>query len=130
LLGWATAPFEAYDADYRIIESSVGVGGAIVPGDVASGRGGAVVFAEVQDLQDCVGRAIEFGAAVEQAPTPITDTAGTFATVRDPQGTRLGLRQGRAHWSAEIRRPAFSRSSSFSRLASSAFIPPNWFRHR
>jgi putative transposase len=38
---------------------------------------------------------------------------------------------GVSTWSATIRfNCAFSASSSFKRLTSSAFIPPNWLRHR
>jgi uncharacterized protein len=72
--------------------SSSGVRGALLPGDHPTGaaRAGAVVYVSVPDLAVAMDRCVALGGSVERAVMPIGD-GSSFAIIRDPFGTRVGL---------------------------------------
>ncbi len=106
------------------------------PGEVAQHRAQRLIIAGADRL------AALRGAVLAHDPAgPALADAETIAEHRDrpapagwahqfPRATSFSARHSKA-WSATIAFSRwFSRSSSFRRLTSSAFIPPYWLRHR
>jgi uncharacterized protein len=94
LFGWAFVPMSEYADDYWQIDGIHGVGGALVPGRPGASAGGAVVYFEVVDLEETIGRVVRLGGSVEKERTAIGLASGWFAIVQDPDGLRIGLWTG------------------------------------
>lgn len=95
LFGWTFRSMPEYDEQYWLIDSGGWVRGAILGSDGHANetRAGAVVYIAVDDLAEATRQCVALGGTVEQEATAIGDGT-SFAIVRDPVGTRLGL------WSA------------------------------
>ena len=94
LLGWSFELLEGYAEEYWAFahETTGGIAGALTKASQARRPGGGgVVYAMVPELEAAVARAVELGAVEVQGPTLITETAGSFALVADPDGNHLGL---------------------------------------
>ena len=96
MFGWKYEPLAEYDAEsyWQILAGdAAAVNGALVGGpdrDRPAGRG-TVLYIHVDDLEESLDRARMMGGSLVQGRTKITDTAGSFAIVADPDGNHLGL---------------------------------------
>lgn len=93
LFRWTFEPFVEYSADYWIIrDSDQSVDGALVLDETANTEGrGVVIFVEVESLDSSLQRAEELGARIVRPPKLITEEAGAFAVLADPDGNPIGL---------------------------------------
>jgi predicted enzyme related to lactoylglutathione lyase len=97
LFGWRYEALAGYDADryWEIVPGeSAGVNGALVhdPARPAAAAGrSTLVYVHVDDLDAAVERAVAAGGTLVQGRKKITETAGSFALVADPEGNELGL---------------------------------------
>jgi uncharacterized protein len=96
LFGWRFEALAGYDAEryWQIVAGPQdSVNGALVHDPdrgEPSGRT-SLLYVHVADLDSAVGRAVELGGSLVQARTMITDTAGSFAIVADPEHNQVGL---------------------------------------
>jgi uncharacterized protein len=92
LFGWTFRPMPEYHLDYWLVDAGEGRGtiGALWPTDVAPTDSGAVVYIAVTDLRETLARAEQLGGTLVREPTDVGDGT-SFALVRDPTGTLLGL---------------------------------------
>jgi uncharacterized protein len=92
LFGWTFQPMAEYHPDYWLVDAGEGRGtiGALWPTDVAPTDSGAVVYVAVADLRETLARAEQLGGTLLREPTDVGDGT-SFALVRDPTGTLLGL---------------------------------------
>jgi uncharacterized protein len=96
LFDWRFEPLSGYDAEkyWQIMASpSAGVNGALVHDperDKPTGRT-SVLYVHVPDLEHATEVALSLGGSLVQGRTKITDSAGSFAIVADPEGNELGL---------------------------------------
>lgn len=72
-------------------EGKDGVSGALAQGDIyVPSRDGAVVYFNVEDMDDVLSRAVAQGSEILFAKTPINDTA-FVAEIADSEGNRIAL---------------------------------------
>jgi hypothetical protein len=91
LFGWRFGRVENMDPQYLIIDAGDSINGGLrAVDDVASGDG-PFVYVAVEGLLDIMERAKEFGGSVDREPTLISDQAGAYAVLRDPDGNRIGV---------------------------------------
>jgi uncharacterized protein len=93
LFGWEFEPFVDYDENYLLIRGAEeSVGGALVLEKRVSAQGaGPILFMSVEDLDESIEQARRIGGIVAQSTKRITDKAGWFAVIIDPDGNRVGL---------------------------------------
>jgi predicted enzyme related to lactoylglutathione lyase len=93
LFGWEFESFEAYDSDYWTIKGEdTGVGGALVLDRERKPKGSAaIIFVAVDDLDHAVQKVLQLEGGVVKWPALITESAGSFAIVKDPDGNSIGL---------------------------------------
>ena len=94
LFGWKFEPFDDFAPDYWAIETGGGssINGGIVPRSATVAPGpGPVVYAAVADLEAAAAEAVRLGGRVLQERTLITEQAGSFVLVADPEGNVVGL---------------------------------------
>jgi uncharacterized protein len=96
LFGWKFEALAGYDAEryWQIVAGpSDSVNGALVhdPDRGDPGARTSLVYVHVADLDLAVGRAVDLGGSLVQTRTKITDTAGSFAIVADPEHNQVGL---------------------------------------
>lgn len=86
LFGWEPASF---DADYRLVNATDGVGGGLM-----RCRDGippyVTVYVSVDDLGATLARVKDLGGRALVPPTPIPGV-GAFALFQDPEGNTIGL---------------------------------------
>ncbi|HEX4213679.1 MAG TPA: VOC family protein [Candidatus Dormibacteraeota bacterium] len=94
--GWDFEPMPGYDG-YLMAKLDGKTIGAIQASQEPVPAGRAVrLYVETDDLEAAVRRTEDAGGAVDMARTPIGDTGGWFALVRDPFGSRIGIWTGQA----------------------------------
>ena len=96
MFGWSFTPLSDYDPEnYWLIQGSDEgtVAGALVqmPGRPTPSEWSVVLYVNVNHLEDAVESATRLGGKLIQSRTLISETAGSFAIVRDTEGNHLGL---------------------------------------
>jgi len=96
LFGWRFEALTGYDAEryWQILAGPAGVASGALVHDPDRGRPTgrtSVLYVHVADLDAAVDRAVALGGTLVQGRTKITETAGTFAIVADPEGNQVGL---------------------------------------
>ena len=96
LFGWRYEALAGYDAEryWQIVAGPADVvNGALVHDPNRGEPAGrtSVLYVHVADLDTAVERAVALGGSLVQGRTRITDTAGTFAIVADPERNQVGL---------------------------------------
>lgn len=76
---------------YTMVDVGDGVGGGMMPVDSSAGSQW-LPFVHVEELEGTVDRALELGASIVQAITPIPGDSA-FAVIADPVGALVGLLQ-------------------------------------
>jgi predicted enzyme related to lactoylglutathione lyase len=92
LFGWTLRPMAEYHPDYWLVDAGEGRGtiGALWPTDVTPTDSGAVVYIAGTDLRETLARTEQLDGTLVREPTDVGDGT-SFALVRDPTGTLLGL---------------------------------------
>jgi len=92
LFGWPLqdTPLPGWPS-YAIMEPPAeGIGGAVGTSDAAP-NGAVVVYADVDDIDQTLSRAVSMGATVALPVTSVGGTGLSVAWLRDPQGNLIGL---------------------------------------
>lgn len=91
MFGWRFGRVDDMDPSYLIIDAGESINGGLrVVEDVSNGVG-PLVYVAVEGLLEIMERATELGGSVETEPTLISDQAGAYAVLRDPDGNRIGV---------------------------------------
>ena len=96
LFGWTFEPLADYDAEKYwqiVVPDSAAVNGALVHDperDKPTGRT-SVLYIHVPDLEQATQQALSLGGTLVQGRTKITESAGSFGIIADPEGNELGL---------------------------------------
>lgn len=95
MFGWRYESLVEFDEEgyWQIITRHGEVQGALVrsPREAGAGGNGTIVYIHVDDLHAAMGKARSLGGHVFQRYTRISDSAGAFAIIGDPEANRLGL---------------------------------------
>lgn len=75
-------------------DGSVG-GGLVKSNDFQPATAAVTLYIQVSNLSDATQRVVELGGSVTREPKFISDTAGSYALINDPEGNVIGL------WSSE-----------------------------
>lgn len=96
LFGWRFSALEEGRPEYWLVSTTDGtISGGLTRLQEGSPGDSTVLYVQVDSLPGALESATVLGGVIEQGPTLITDQAGSYALVRDPNGALLGL------WSAE-----------------------------
>lgn len=92
LFGWRFGRVADIDREYLIIDAGESINGGLALVDDATPRGnGTLVYVAVEGLLETMHKASELGGQVAQDPQLISEQAGAFAVLRDPDGNRIGI---------------------------------------
>lgn len=91
LFGWRFGRVENMDPGYLIIDAGESINGGLrAVSDVGPGDG-PLVYVAVEGLLEAMEKATELGGSIETEPTLISEQAGAYAVLRDPDGNRIGV---------------------------------------
>ncbi len=92
LFGWRFGRVADFDREYLIIDAGESINGGLALVDAGFTRGdGALVYVAVEGLLEAMDKAGQLGGTVDQEPQLISEQAGAFAVLRDPDGNRIGV---------------------------------------
>jgi len=89
--GWEFGQMAEF-SDYELFRTGEGAGGAIGLRGRSVGRA-IRIYISVDSLEEAIAAAVANGGAVVEQPTVIGGGMGSFAVVRDPEGSEIGIWQ-------------------------------------
>lgn len=96
LFGWRFSALEEGREEYWLVSTTEGtISGGLTRMTEGTPGDSTLLYVQVENLAGTLESATVLGGVVEQGPTLITNEAGSYALVRDPNGALLGL------WSQE-----------------------------
>ncbi|MCA1831721.1 MAG: VOC family protein [Actinomycetota bacterium] len=91
MFGWRFGRIDSDENNYYMIEAGDSINGGLRRHDDVMTGDGPLVYIAVEGLLESMERAKELGGSIDMEPTLISEQAGAYAILRDPDGNRVGI---------------------------------------